>query len=209
MSPKVVDKDERQRAILAAATSVFARKGYAASRIEDVAQEAGVAKGTIYLYFDSRDAILLAAFEAFETDLFAGMREVLETDAPALVRLRAIVRAALESVEAAPELARVVLDFWAAGVFESDARDDGRSRIDVGKVYAKYRYLVGSLLEEGKREGTVRRDLAEETSAVIVGALEGVALQWILDPGAVSLERMAVAVLDTLINGLRERSAAA
>lgn len=199
MNPRVVDKDERRREILSAATRVFSRRGYAATRIEDVALEAGVAKGTVYIYFESRDEILRAAFEAFEEELLAGVRAVLKRDDPALQRLQAVIRTVLSSMEAEPELARVVLDFWAAGTF------GGKTGIDFGRIYAEYREILGALLEEAGREGTVRQDLPEKTPAVIVGAIEGVLLQWIVDPDAVPLGRMAEPVLDTLFGGLMIR----
>lgn len=202
MGPRVVDKDERRKEILAAATRVFADRGYAATKVEDVALEAGVAKGTIYLYFGSRDEMLRAAFEAFEDGLLAEVRAIAGAREPALVRLRSLVHAVLASVEAQPELSRVVLDFWAAAVFEGT--DKG---IDFGQVYAAYRGLVGGLLEEAKREGTVRRDLPENAAAVVVGTVEGVVLQWIIDPEALPLRRMTGPTVDLLFGGLADAGA--
>jgi AcrR family transcriptional regulator len=63
--PKRVDRAARREQILAAVVKVFARKGFAASRIEDVAAEAGIAKGGVYLYFESRDALLESVFSAY------------------------------------------------------------------------------------------------------------------------------------------------
>lgn len=204
MAPKIVDKDERRREILEAATRVFARKGYSGTRIEDIAREAGVAQGTVYLYFGSRGEILVTAFEAFAEEMLAGVRAVLEVDEPALSRLRSVVRAVLSSTEAEPELSRVVLDFWSAGAFGRGG-SEGKPGIDFGEVYAEYRGLFGELLDEARREGSVRADLPEDAPAVIVGAIEGVALQWIVDPGAMSPLEMAEPVLDVLLSGLSER----
>ncbi|MEI5035059.1 helix-turn-helix domain-containing protein [Streptomyces sp. S1A(2023)] len=60
-----VDPAARRDLILKAAVRVFARQGFAATRVDDVAAEAGVAKGSVYLHFDSRDALLTAAFEEY------------------------------------------------------------------------------------------------------------------------------------------------
>lgn len=205
MSPKVVDKEERQTEILLAAIRVFARKGYAATRIEDVALEARIAKGTVYIYFGSRDEILVAAFEAFEGKLLADVQGVLETDEPALARLRTMVLTILSGFEAEPELARVVLDFWAAGAFGGGASGGelkGEAGIDFGRIYVEYRKILGGLLEEAKREGSVRGDVPDETPAVIVGMIEGVFLQWVVDASAVSPQRMSEPILDVLLDGL-------
>lgn len=205
MSPKIVDKDERREEILLAATRVFARKGYAATRIEDVAIEAGIAKGTAYIYFGSRDEMLVAAFEVLEKELLASVRLVLEKDDPALTRLRTMVLTILSGLEAEPELSRVVLDFWAAGAYEGGGAEGEaaeKSSIDFGRIYAEYREILGGLLREAKREGSVRDGVPDEAPEVIVGSIEGVVLQWIVDPETMSPRRMAEPILDVLLNGL-------
>lgn len=204
ISPKIVDKDERRAEILLSATRVFARRGYDATRIEDVALEAGIAKGTVYIYFESREEILLSAFEEFEKEVLADVREALGTGEPALIRLRSIVSALLSSMEAEPDLARVVLDFWAAGTFE-ETKVGTEPGIDFGRIYAEYREMLGGLLDEAKREGSVRSDVPDEAPAVIVGTIEGILLQWIVAPDAVLLERMAEPILDVLLDGLSTR----
>lgn len=204
VTPKIVNKDERRKEILKAAIRVFARQGYHATKIEDVSREAGIAKGTVYLYFASRDEILVAAFRVFSEELLAGVRVVLRADEPALSRLRAVVRGMLTGMEAEPELSRVVLDFWSAGTFGVGGSEDS-SLIDFGEVYAEYRGLFGELLEEAGRNGGVRQDLPEDTPAVIVGAIEGVLLQWIVDPEAISPVKMAEPMLEVLLRGLSER----
>jgi len=61
--PKVVDKEEMRRSIIAAAMNVYVAKGYHAANISDVAKEAGVGKGTIYLYFESKEALAVSLVE--------------------------------------------------------------------------------------------------------------------------------------------------
>ena len=197
MNPKIIDKDTKRREILGAAVRMFARQGYAATTIADIAHEAGVAKGTIYLYFASRDEVLLAAFDAFEEELLAAVRTTTETAAPAFARLRAMLSIVLSRLEAEPNLARIALDFWAAGAFGGEQKG-----IDFGRIYAVYRRLVRELLAEAASDGSIRAGLPEETAAVIIGTIEGVLLQSIVDPQAVPLRRMAEPVLDILLNGL-------
>jgi TetR/AcrR family fatty acid metabolism transcriptional regulator len=181
-------------------------RGYSATRIADIAREAGVAQGTVYLYFESRAEILVAAFGVFAEEMQAGVRDVLEAEGSALYRLRSVVRAVLSSMEAESDLSRVVLDFWSASVFGAEGSEE-RPGINLGAVYAEYRVLFAELLEQGKREGSVREDLPEDAPAVIVGALEGLLLQWIVDSGAVSLVGMVEPILDVLLGGLSERRA--
>ncbi|QLY31004.1 TetR/AcrR family transcriptional regulator [Nocardia huaxiensis] len=185
MSPKRVDKTARRQEILAAAVRVFARKGFAASRIDDVATEAGIAKGSVYLYFDSRDALLAAAFEQYSGDSQAIVRRILESDAPPLDRFATLVREVLGALATTPDHARILLDLWATDYMR--------------EVYQEHRVLITGLLRE------IRPDLGEAHATVIVGVIEGVLLQWLVDP-EVPVGELAQPILDICIDGLRERT---
>jgi TetR/AcrR family fatty acid metabolism transcriptional regulator len=203
MSPRVLEPDRRRRELLEAAARVVARRGYAATRAEDVAVEAGVAKGTVFLHFGSREGVLRALFESFEADLLAVVERTVATDAPALERLRDMLGAVLRAMAARPDLARSVLDLWAARSFAAagQGEQDGAG-VEVARLYGQYRRVVGDLLDEARREGSLRPDLTPDAPAVVVGAVEGVVLQWALDPAAVPLERVAEQVVDVLLHGL-------
>ena len=200
MSPRRVDRAARREEILAAAVRVFARKGFAATRIEDVAAAAGVGKGSVYLYFDSRDALLHAALAA----LGGASREVLErarTGAePPLERLAGLVHGVLAAATADPDLARVLLDLWSLG-----RRGDVRVPLDMAELYAEYRDAVGALLAEAAARGEVRADVSPAHAAVVVGAVEGCLLQWVVDPG-LPVAGLDAAVVAVCVDGLRVRS---
>ncbi|NNH73862.1 TetR/AcrR family transcriptional regulator [Nocardia uniformis] len=185
MSPKRVDKIARRQEILDAAVRVFARKGFASSRIDDVAAEAGIAKGSVYLYFDSRDALLGAAFEQYSADSQAVVRQALAGDAPPLDRFADLVRGTLAVLASAPDHARILLDLWATDFMKD--------------VYREHRGTISRLLEE------IRPDLSEAHATVIVGVIEGVLLQWLVDP-EVPIAELAQPILDICIDGLRERA---
>jgi TetR/AcrR family fatty acid metabolism transcriptional regulator len=79
----VIDsKEARRRAILESAVRVFAENGFFAARIRDIAAGAGVAEGTIYLYFDGKDDLLLTAFRDRVAEFVASVRAVLDSDEP-------------------------------------------------------------------------------------------------------------------------------
>ncbi|WP_067544908.1 TetR/AcrR family transcriptional regulator [Nocardia crassostreae] len=185
MSPKKVDKTARRQEILAAAVRVFARKGFAASRIDDVAAEAGIAKGSVYLYFDSRDALLDAAFDQYSGDSREMVRRILEGDAPPLERFAELVRGILELISSQPDHARILLDLWATDYMKA--------------VYREHRQAIALLLKE------IRPELGEAHATVIVGVIEGVLLQWLVDP-EVPIGQLAQPILDICIDGLRERA---
>jgi TetR/AcrR family transcriptional regulator, fatty acid metabolism regulator protein len=96
--------------------------------------------------------------------------------------------------------------FWSAGAFRAGGAEESLG-INIAEVYAQYRGIFGELLVEAKREGSVRSNLPEDAPAVIVGAIEGVALQWIVDPEAVRPVEMAEPMLDVFLGGLSEKRA--
>ncbi|MEU7138268.1 TetR/AcrR family transcriptional regulator [Nocardia sp. NPDC046473] len=187
--PKKVDRAGRREEILDAAVRVFARKGFAASRIEDVAAEAGIAKGSVYLYFDSRDALLVGVFQSYAARSEQVLTE-LGTGA-ALDRLAELIRGTIELLAAHPDHARVLLDVWAAN-----------PPLDMAAVYHEYRSAIADLLRQAQAEGALRPGIDEQHAAVIVGAIEGCLIQALVDPN-VSLLALAEPVVQICVTGIR------
>src|SRR5690348_17816696 len=104
----VADKgSDKRRLILDAAELIFARHGFYAAKVSDVAKEAGVADGTIYLYFKNKDDLLISLFERRMHDVNARLRTVIEGKPPA-ARLRAFVQTYLQLVHDEPAAAEVL-----------------------------------------------------------------------------------------------------
>ena len=79
MSPRIVDKEQKKRKIIAAALKVFASKGYKATRTSDIAEAAGIGKGTIYEYFRSKEELIEAIFESLFLDYELRLEELTES----------------------------------------------------------------------------------------------------------------------------------
>jgi TetR/AcrR family fatty acid metabolism transcriptional regulator len=177
MTPKKVDRTARREEILTAALRVFARNGYAASRIEEVAKEAGIAKGSVYLYFDSREELLTAAFEGLGAQSAHLLDKALTGPGDAVERLAGLVRGIMHYLSRERDLSRVVLDLWSAG-------SGSDSPIDMAAMYAEYRTVIARLLEQAWDEGATLPPVDPSAhAAVIIGALDGCLLQSLLDPG--------------------------
>ncbi len=198
MAPKRVDPAARREEILAAAVRVFARKGFAATRVEDVAAEAGIGKGSVYLSFDSRDALLDAAFEALTAASEHILREAQADTEPALDRLGSLVRAALAAASSEPDIARVLLDLWTVG------RSGEGLPLDMARVYQEYRTVTTGLLQEAEADGSGRTGVGEVHAAVVVGAIEGCLLQWVIDP-RVPIAEWGEPIVTVCLDGLRRR----
>src|SRR5688572_27002833 len=96
--------DKRER-ILAAAERIFARHGFFAAKVSDVAKEAGVADGTIYLYFKSKDDLLISLFERRMQQVNSTLRTAIESEKSPRAQLRAFVTAYLQLVHDEPAAA--------------------------------------------------------------------------------------------------------
>ncbi|QIS19509.1 TetR/AcrR family transcriptional regulator [Nocardia terpenica] len=196
MAPRKVDPEARRAEILAAAVRVFARKGFAASRIEDVAAEAGIAKGSVYLAFESREALLRAAFDEFAAESADQLRRATAGSGPAIDRLTGLIRSTFALLTGAPELSRMLLDLWSIG-----RGVDADLPLDMAAVYEGYRTAIADLLRAAGADGAVRPGLGIGHAAVVVGAIEGCLLQWLIDP-ALPVAALADTIIDVCVNGL-------
>ncbi|RJL19502.1 TetR/AcrR family transcriptional regulator [Bailinhaonella thermotolerans] len=189
MAPRMVDKEARRREILAAAVRVFARKGYAEARIEDVAAEAGLAKGTIYLSFPGREALLAGVFEEYAARSAAVLDALGE--GPALTRLERLVRGTVETLAGHRDHAIVMLRLWATA-----------PPLDMAAVYGRHREVIADLLRQAAAEGALRPGVGERHATLVVGLIEGCLLQWLADP-AVDLAGLADDIVALGVEGVR------
>jgi len=188
---------DRRDQIQEAAMRVFARKGYRNTVVEDVAQEAGVSKGTIYTYFDRKEELLGAVFHDLVAEFEGRERAILESDRPPLEKIRAMLHEFVDVVGSQEGFANVMLDIWGASM-----RDADRFGIDFSALYARSRALLRELLEEAQVRGDVPQDLSPVAPTILIGAVEGVLLQWLLDPENVDFPGSADDIVDLLYRGI-------
>ena len=187
---------DKRAAILRAAISVFARCGYFNSKVADIAREAGVADGTVYLYFKSKEEILHSIFDrSVEEALGAARKRVARLSDPR-EKLRQIAHMHLERLGADRDL---------AVVFQVELRGSTKFMEEFSAAgFAEYLALIRSTFEEGQRAGLFRADLnARVVAKVLFGALDEMATNWILSKRRYKLALMADQVLDIFLNGVR------
>jgi TetR/AcrR family fatty acid metabolism transcriptional regulator len=188
-------RDKRDR-ILKAAVKVFARNGFHATRVSEVAKAAGVADGTIYLYFKSKEELLVSLFEDRVSKLLAFMEESLPKLPSAPERLRAVIDMQLGLLEGERELAEVITVIL-------------RQSTRLMKEFAAPKFLayldaIAKIVQEGQAAGDFRTDVSPSIAARAgVGARDGITLRWALgraEQGA--LARAATQLADILLRGL-------
>jgi TetR/AcrR family transcriptional regulator, fatty acid metabolism regulator protein len=189
-------EDKRQQ-ILAAAVRVFAAHGYDASRVGDVAKEAGVAYGLVYHYFGSKEAVLEAVFREQWGRLLRAVALAEETGETAPEQLELVVKIVLRAWRDDPDLVRLLVNEITRSPHIQDELDE------IGQGFASLERIV----VRGQREGTFRPDIDARVAAfMLYGALEEVLTGWVLGRLPDDADAVAAAereVIATLVGGLR------
>ncbi|MDQ1707239.1 MAG: TetR/AcrR family transcriptional regulator, fatty acid metabolism regulator protein [Pyrinomonadaceae bacterium] len=190
--PVVADKRE---AILRAAIRVFAHNGYFNSKVADIASEAGVADGTVYLYFKSKEEILHSIFDRSMEEAIAAGKQLLEQTSDPREKLRRIAHLHLERLGADRDL---------AVVFQVELRGSTKFMEEFSAAgFAEYLKLIRSTFEAGQQAGVFRKELNGKVVAkILFGALDEMATNWILSQRRYKLAPMADQVLDIFLNGV-------
>lgn len=204
MEATTSDRGDKRPRLVRAATEVFAEKGYASTRVADIAERAGIGKGTVYEYFSSKEALLFAVFESINEDITARMNAVLAEDRPAREQLFKLLRLGAEIIAEQVELQPVVLDFWAAsrgGGFEAQHHSA------VVASYTSYRNQIAAFVRSGQRRGEFRTDIdVEALAALVVATMDGLGIQLYFD-SSLDPRRVTGAFAQLLYEGLAAESA--
>jgi TetR/AcrR family transcriptional regulator, fatty acid metabolism regulator protein len=150
---------------------VFARKGYHASRVGDIAEEAGVAHGLLYHYFKSKDDVLEAVFHENWSLLQLRIASVLETDEPAADQLRHVSAIVLRTWLHLPDVVTVVI------------REFGRSPELADRIgeLAQPIEVIQTVIERGIERGEFRADIDPQFAATVVyGSIDELLTGWVL-----------------------------
>lgn len=197
-SIRLVPAEDKRDALLRAATQVFARRGFFNAQVADVARVAGVAAGTVYLYFRSKDHLLASIFERTMRTAIDEGRAALEAVAGPVERLREIARL---------HLGRLGRDRDLAVVFQVELRQSTKfmERFST-TLLQEYLAMIRDTVASGQATGSFRSDINATVSAkIFFGALDEMATNWILSRRRYSLVSQAETVVDLFINGVGGR----
>ncbi len=187
--------DKRER-ILAAAVKVFAAKGFYCARVSDVAREAGVADGTIYLYFESKEDLLRGLYEENMGKINEGVREIVDGDEPVLRKVSQFFEAWAQFALDDPELAEVLT---------VEIRESGKYMNEfAAPLFGEFLRNLVSLIDEGQAGGEFRTDVSPKTVArAMFGAMDELALAWVMSKRKWNLMGAGSEVLKIFLLGLK------
>ncbi len=163
--------DKRER-ILAAAETVFAKHGFFAARVAEIAKEAGVADGTIYLYFKSKDDLLISLFESRMKQVNEALRTAIEAEAPR-DQLSAFIKRYLQLVHDEPAAAEVItIELRQSSKFMKEYENP---------QFADFLRMLGGIITAGQERGELDASIPSHVAArMIFGMLDELALAWVL-----------------------------
>lgn len=188
---------ERTQQIIEAAIATFVRLGFADARMEDIAAEAGLSKGTLYLYFDSKDALIGAILDAFLGRELAEARKLMATERSASEKLEALIDIIVEDTRELLPFVPLYFDFLGMAFRQEGVREV------LQEPFNEYLEIVVAIIEEGKANGEFRQ-VDSTMAALALGTLiDGTLLLWGYDPQLIEAGEQMKASVNLLLDGLK------
>jgi TetR/AcrR family fatty acid metabolism transcriptional regulator len=193
--PPSIDRTDKRDALLRAAIDTFAARGFFNAQVADVARAAGVAAGTVYLYFRGKDDLLISIFERTMKEAIADGRTSVDRLADPVERLREIARL---------HLGRLGRDRALAVVFQVELRQSTKFMERFSSTHLReYLGIIRSVIADGQARQVFRPTVSPTLAAkLFFGALDEMATNWILSRRKYSLAAEADAIVDLFVGGL-------
>lgn len=188
--------DDKHKKIMQAALKIFARKGFYTSRVSEIAKEAGVADGTIYLYFKNKDDILISIFEEEMEKMIKDMKEEIDRVEDPCEKIRVFSLKHLNMISETQDWAEVV---------QVELRQSSKfMREYVNELYIQYLNIFASIIFEGQEKGVFRDDINTGIAKrSFFGALDEMGRYWVLSVGKIyTIEESAHQISEIFISGM-------
>ncbi len=197
MSPKPDVSDERKYQILNAAEQVFTKKGLDLARMDDIAEETGLSKGTLYLYFKSKDELIIAILDRIFDGIFKQLDARKNDRLSATQAIAQFTEEAIRDYKLMLHLMPVAYEFLALAFRNKTVQK-------ALKLYFRhYMDVLVPIIQRGIDSGEFRQVDAQEV-AIAAGAIyEGTVLLWVYDSSLVDMEHNIRASIKLLFEGIR------
>ena len=198
MSPRPDVTERRTTQIIEAATTVFAKKGFDGATMADIADEAGINKATIYLYFDNKDALIHAIAESIFAQELADLQAAYESPGTATERLTAFYEALIaEEAEVLP-LMPIVYEFYALGLRREDVR------VVLSDFISQSAGLLEAIIQEGIEAGELASTDAGRAARTLDALLSGTVLHWVYAPKEMDVDQQLRYGIQLILEGLKK-----
>ncbi len=190
--------NEKYTRIIAAATKVFARKGFYKAKVSEIAQEAGVADGTIYIYFNHKDDILISLFEEKMQEVLDNMEKQISSESDPFAKIEKFAFLHLRLIQDNKDMAEIIqVELRQSDKFMKDYHNE---------KFAKYLDLIGTIIQEGKEKGLFREDVIPGIAKrAFFGALDEMSRFWVLSKRhRYDIQTAAKQISSYFIDGIRK-----
>ena len=200
MSPRPDVSEERKGQIMNAAEEVFTQKGFGNARMDDIAEETGLSKGTLYLYYKSKDDLIIAILDRIFQREFKVLESLDLSEVSATEAMWKIVDHAVKDIKTMLRLIPITFEFMGMAF---------RNKLvqKAFKVYFKtYIDVLTPLVQHGINTGEFRDTDAQEVAIAIGAIMEGTILLWVYDKNIVDPERHIRSGMKLLLEGVKAPS---
>jgi TetR/AcrR family fatty acid metabolism transcriptional regulator len=197
MSPRPDVSEERKNQILEAATAVFARLGFHKARMDDIVDESGLSKGSLYWYFNSKDEIILAILNRmFEREL-SDLKNLPDMPGSAAERLERMVERAIVDIQGMLKLMPLAFEFLSLAFRRKIVQQA------LSQYVESYLALATPVIQQGIDRGEFHPVDVEQTALAIFAIIEGSAMMWVYAPERVQTSQLIRFGTQRLLDGLK------
>ena len=196
MSPRPDVSEERRNQIIESAIKVFAREGFANTRMEDVAAESGLSKGLLYWYFKSKEDIIIAIADLLFSAEFRKIENLSIEGQTSRDCLENFFDIFIKDLRNILKLTPVIYEFYALAFRNSTVRHV------MHEYYQRFIMIMEPIIQQGMESGEFRAGDARQVTITIGAAFEGTLLLWSYAPDMIQPEQQLRAGLDILLRGL-------
>ncbi len=196
MAPKPDVSEMRTAQIIEAATTVFAKKGFDGATMDDIADEIGINKATIYLYFDSKDALIQAIAEQLFAQEVADLQAIYESPGTATERLTAYYEALIADEAEVLPLMPLLYEFYALGLRREEVR------AVIADFMRRLTDLLTAIIQEGIESDEFAPTDARRAARALDALLSGTLLHWVYAPEEVDVEAQLRSGVQLVFRGL-------
>jgi TetR/AcrR family fatty acid metabolism transcriptional regulator len=192
---------DKRRRILESAIRVFAQEGFFKAKVSQIAEDAGLAPGTVYLYFKNKEDVLISIFDVRMEEIISRLRSAISNKEDAHSRLECLVRMHLNGFQSDPAM---------AACFQVELRQSNRFMRENVKVGALTQYLdlIREIVEHGRRDGSFREDLPVRlVTHFIFGTLDEVVSTWVMSGMKYNLVSLADPLVALFTSGIGQGAA--
>jgi AcrR family transcriptional regulator len=189
----------RRNQILDAATTVFVRQGFQHARMDDIVEESGLSKGTLYWYFKSKEDIINAILRRLFTGELANLESLLEAEGTVSERLVLLTGDRVNGMKRMSSLVPIIFEFYAVAVHQQWVQQF------IGEYFQQFRKLLEDLIQQGIDRGEFRPVNATEAAISLASMYEGLTIHWLMDPQTVQWDILSESSIPLLLDGLKVR----